>query len=75
MEEDVLGRKNQLLPSTVEIGEFYRGTKFKGAGSLKKEALSTTSNAVSMCKNLKTDLVLLYLTIGIYYSSCRRAVG
>lgn len=75
MKKNVLGRKNQLISSTVEIGKYYRGTKVKGAGSLKKEELSTTSNAVNRCKNIKTDLAHLYLTVGIYYSSCRRAVG
>lgn len=75
MKEDALGRKKQLTSSAVEIREYYIGIMVKGAGSLKKEELNTTSDSVNRYNNIKTDLVLLYLTIRIHSRSCRRAVG
>lgn len=66
IKEDALGRKKQLMSSTIEIGEYYRGTKIKGARSFKKEEFNTTLNAVNKCDNIKTDLVLLCLTLEVH---------
>lgn len=73
--ERCTGRKESTDVFNSGDWRVQRPTKVKGAGSLNKKEVNITSSAVNRYKNIKTDLVLMFLTIGVRYSSCRRAVG